>query len=97
MLSYQALGLSLPLPRPGSHSPKPAAGCAAPHSRVSRHSRIQPLAGEGSQGGLLQQKSGDEMLPAEGQEAGCGPEGLPSPRGQRQPGSKGKLCLAEDL
>lgn len=94
MLSSQAFGLPS-FPRPGSHTLKPAAGCAAPHGRASRHSGVQPL-GEGSQDGLLQQKSGDEMLPVEGQEAGCGPEGLPSLRGypaaepgQRQPGFKG--------
>lgn len=56
-------------PRPGSHPFKPAAGCAAPQGRSSRHIRVQHLVGEDSQDGLLQQKSGDEMLPSRGQEA----------------------------
>lgn len=94
--------LSFSFSRPGSHSRKPVAGCAAPQGRASGHSRVQPLVGEGSQNALLQQKSRDEMPPARGHRARRGPEGIPSPGGcpaagpgQRQPGSKGNLCLAE--
>lgn len=84
------------VPRSGSHSLEPLAGCAAPQGKASGPCCVQPPVGQGPQGGFVQQESGDEVLPAGGQETDYGPQGLPTASPwPGQPGPKGRFGLAE--